>query len=161
MKSTPMRRITEPLDSEKPSFNSSTIYGGGYRRGCRFFPIPLPDQRLSIFSVFRKAVHANGQLFCSLGPQDRENRQPLTWERVRASLFLSFRFVNPSGGCPFCFSGKAPSRDQRRAIFWQHVVDCVLFLWAAYCRNNAILAYSTDRAVFGPQRTAGDFWAEK
>src|SRR6266851_5593817 len=29
---------------------------------------PLPGQRLSIFSVFRKAVHANAQLFCSLGP---------------------------------------------------------------------------------------------
>src|SRR5216683_2522576 len=43
---------------------------------------PLPQARLSIFSVFRKAVHANAQLFCSLGPQDRENRQPLTWERA-------------------------------------------------------------------------------
>src|SRR6266851_6063063 len=38
-------------------------------RGCRF----------SLF--FRKAVHANAQLFCSLGPQDRENRQPLDRER--------------------------------------------------------------------------------
>jgi hypothetical protein len=46
------------------------------RRAC-----PLPGQRLSIFSVFRKAVHANAQLFCSFGPQDRENRQPLDRER--------------------------------------------------------------------------------
>src|SRR6266851_5683933 len=29
---------------------------------------PSPEARLSIFSVFRKAVHANAQLFCSLGP---------------------------------------------------------------------------------------------
>src|SRR6266849_3735360 len=42
---------------------------------------PLPGQRLSIFSVFRKAVHANAQLFCSLGAQDRKNRQPLDRER--------------------------------------------------------------------------------
>src|SRR5216683_1288620 len=49
------------------------------RRAC-----PLPGQRLSIFSVFRKAMHANAQLFCSLGPQDRENRQPLSRERASA-----------------------------------------------------------------------------
>src|SRR6266852_8842574 len=36
---------------------------------ARSFPIPLPVQRLSIFSVFRKAMHANAQLFCSLGPK--------------------------------------------------------------------------------------------
>src|SRR5712692_476925 len=42
-------------------------------RGCRF----------SLFSA--KAVHANAQLFCSLGPQDRENRQPLV-SGVRSSL---------------------------------------------------------------------------
>src|SRR5260370_14359007 len=38
-------------------------------RGCRF----------SLFSA--KAVHANAQLFCSLGARDRENRQPLDRER--------------------------------------------------------------------------------
>src|SRR5713101_7181491 len=54
--------------------------------GSFFLPswIPLPVQRLSIFSVFRKAVHANAQLFCSLGRQDRENRQPLSRERASA-----------------------------------------------------------------------------
>src|SRR5713226_4466698 len=46
------------------------------RRAC-----PLPGRRLSIFSVFRRAMHASAQLFCSLGPQDRENRQPLDGER--------------------------------------------------------------------------------
>src|SRR6266849_7694219 len=46
--------------------------------------VPLPAQRLSIFSVFRKAMHANAQLFCSLGPQDREHRQPLSRERASA-----------------------------------------------------------------------------
>jgi hypothetical protein len=51
------------------------------RRAC-----PLPGQRLSIFSVFRKAMHANAQLFCRSGPQDRENRQPLDRERDRKRL---------------------------------------------------------------------------
>src|ERR1700730_18433431 len=57
------------------------------RRAC-----PLPGQRLSIFSVFRKAVHANAQLFCSFGPQDREDRQPLDRERdlEKASKGVSF-----------------------------------------------------------------------
>src|SRR5260370_25371915 len=41
-------------------------------RGCRF----------SLFSA--KAVHANAQLFCSLGARDRENRQPLSRERASA-----------------------------------------------------------------------------
>jgi len=37
--------------------------------GCRLFLIALPDLRLSIFSVFRKVVHANAQLFARLGPK--------------------------------------------------------------------------------------------
>jgi hypothetical protein len=41
-------------------------------------------------------MHANAQLFCSLGPQDRENRQPLDRERDRKWILaiLSFRFFN-------------------------------------------------------------------
>src|SRR5229473_2547040 len=49
---------------------------------------PLPERgcRFSLFSA--KAVHANAQLFCSLGARDRENRQPLKgrgiwkWTRI-------------------------------------------------------------------------------
>ncbi len=43
---------------------------------------PSPCPEAVDFLFFRKAVHANAQLFCSLGPQDRENRQPLSRERV-------------------------------------------------------------------------------
>ena len=60
-----------------------------------------PGQRLSIFSVFRKALHANAELFCSLGPQDRENRQPLDRERDLERSGIN-RAKPASGYCGKC-----------------------------------------------------------
>src|SRR5260370_11116435 len=54
-------------------------------------------------------VHANAQLFCSLGPQDRENRQPLDRERDLKSQGEELRGIG--GGQEGC--GDSPAK--RRA----------------------------------------------
>ncbi len=46
------------------------------REQLREVLLPLVGEGCRFSLFFRKAVHANAQLFCSLGPQDRENRQP-------------------------------------------------------------------------------------
>src|SRR5713101_3067190 len=47
--------------------------------------IPLPGQRLSIFSVFRKAVHANAQLFLlARAPRSRKSTASVQGEGKRA-----------------------------------------------------------------------------
>ena len=58
---------------------------GGLKGSRRY---PSRDQRLSIFSVFRKAVHANAQLFCSLGRQrSRKSTASITESPNRAHCF--------------------------------------------------------------------------